>query len=200
MKRTVLAWIAVMTLATAGAQAQSLGDYARNVRKSKEQTPAASKKYDNDNLPREEKLSIVGPAPAEPAEAATATGEQPAAAETEEKTEGAAKPSEVKPGQTAEERQQVYTQWKDKIAAQKNQLDLLSRELDVAQREYRLRAAAFYADAGNRMRNAAAWDKEDAQYKQQIADKQKAVEAAKQQLQSLQDQARKAGVPNSMRE
>jgi BMFP domain-containing protein YqiC len=200
MKRTVLAWIAVMTLATAGAQAQSLGDYARNVRKSKEQTPASSKKYDNDNLPREEKLSIVGPAPAEPAEAATATGEQPAAAETEEKTEGAAKPSEVKPGQTAEERQQVYTQWKDKIAAQKNQLDLLSRELDVAQREYRLRAAAFYADAGNRMRNAAAWDKEDAQYKQQIADKQKAVEAAKQQLQSLQDQARKAGVPNSMRE
>jgi hypothetical protein len=33
----------------------------------------------------------------------------------------------------------------------------------------------MYADAGNRMRNSADWDKQDAQYKQQIADKQKAL-------------------------
>jgi hypothetical protein len=69
---------------------------------------------------------------------------------------------------------------------------LLSRELDVLQREYRLRAAAFYADAGNRLRDAGAWDKEDAQYKQQIAAKQKAVDDAKKQLDDLQEQARKA--------
>ena len=70
----------------------------------------------------------------------------------------------------------------------------------MLQREYRLRAAAFYADAGNRLRNAGAWDKEDAQYKQQIADKQKAVNDAKQALDNLQEQARKSGVPSSVRE
>lgn len=67
-------------------------------------------------------------------------------------------------------------------------------------REYRLRAAAFYADAGNRLRNSGAWDKEDAQFKEQIAAKQKALDDAKQALDDMAEQARKSGVPSSMRE
>ena len=43
-----------------------------------------------------------------------------------------------------------------RLTAQKDQVDLASRELDVLQREYQLRAAAMYADAGNRMRNRSA--------------------------------------------
>jgi hypothetical protein len=58
----------------------------------------------------------------------------------------------------------------------------------------------MYADAGNRMRNSADWDKQDAQYKQQIADKQKAVEDAKQKLDDLLEEARKAGAPASVSE
>ena len=77
---------------------------------------------------------------------------------------------------------------------------MLTRELDVSQREYQLRAAAFYADAGNRLRNSGTWDKEDADYKQQISQKQKALDDAKQQLDDLQEQARKAGAPSSVRE
>jgi len=65
----------------------------------------------------------------------------------------------------------------------------------VAQREYRLRAAAFYADAGSRLRNQGSWDKEDAQYKQQIAQKQKALDDAKKALDDMKEQGRKAGVP-----
>jgi hypothetical protein len=76
----------------------------------------------------------------------------------------------------------------------------LSRELDVLQREYQIRAAAMYADAGNRLRNQADWDKQDTQYKQQIADKQKAVDEAKQKLEELQENARKAGAPTSVQE
>jgi len=76
---------------------------------------------------------------------------------------------------------------------------LLSRELDVEQREYKLRAAEFYGDAGDRMRNQAAWDKEDAEYKEKIADKQKAFDDAKQMLGDMQEEARKAGVPTSVR-
>jgi hypothetical protein len=58
----------------------------------------------------------------------------------------------------------------------------------------------MYADVGNRMRNSADWDKQDAQYKQQIADKQKALDEAKQKLEDLQEEARKAGAPASVRE
>ena len=79
-------------------------------------------------------------------------------------------------------------------------MDLLSREYDVEQREYQLRAAAMYADAGNRLRNSAAWDKQDADYKQKIEDKKKAMDAAKQEMEQMQEDARKAGVPSSVRE
>jgi len=94
----------------------------------------------------------------------------------------------------------AWKQWGDKIKAQQDTIDLATRELDVLQREYQIRAAALYADAGNRLRNSADWDKQDAQYKQQIADKQKAVDDAKQKLEGLQEEARKAGVPSSVRE
>ncbi len=96
--------------------------------------------------------------------------------------------------EAAEKKAAEVKQWQDKIDGQKGQIDLAARELDVTQREYQLRAAAMYADAGNRMRNEAEWDKEDAQYKQQIADKQKALDDAKAKLDDIQESARKAGV------
>jgi hypothetical protein len=41
---------------------------------------------------------------------------------------------------------------------------------------------------------------EDSKYKQQIADKQKAVDDAKSQLTDMQDEARRAGAPSSITE
>ncbi|HEV7220654.1 MAG: hypothetical protein ACHP8A_04685 [Terriglobales bacterium] len=193
---------ALMLINCAAAQTQvitpteSLGDYARNVRKDKK--PSTAKKYDNDNLPLNDKLSVVGNAPADTSTPAAATDNSQPAAATQ--PGDADKKPEVKPGQTPEERQKGYDQWKQKIATQKDHIDLLTRELDVTQREYQLRAAAFYADAGNRLRNSGAWDKEDADYKQKIADKQKALDEAKQQLDDMQEEARKSGVPSSVRE
>ena len=70
----------------------------------------------------------------------------------------------------------------------------------MQQREYQLRAAAMYADAGNRLRNAGTWDKEDADYKKKIEEKKKAADEAKAELENMQEDARKAGVPSSVRE
>jgi hypothetical protein len=191
MKHIVYVGLAGMILAGSlaipmRAQDEPLGDYARKVRQEKTKEQPANKKFDNDNLPTEEKLSVVGNAA--PEQGAADTAEKPA-----EKTE-------EKAPQSVEQRQKAYDEWKNKIAGQKEQIDTLARELDVLQREYRLRAASFYADAGERLRNAAAWDKEDAQYKQQIADKQKALDDAKQHLDDMQEDARKSGVPPSVRE
>jgi hypothetical protein len=187
------------------ASGQALGTYARQVRKTPE-TGNKPKVFDNDNLPKSDHLSIVGK-PQAPA------SEQP---QTEAKTENApattgeasneAKPAstEKTPASKAPEdeasKQTAWKQWGDKIRSQQQQIDLLSRELDVLQREYQIRAAAMYADAGNRLRNQADWDKQDTQYKQQIADKQKAVDEAKQKLEELQENARKAGAPTSVQE
>jgi len=205
MKRITYVWFSSMVMAgilvaLAGAQNQSLGDYARTVRKDKtntQQQPAA-RKFDNDNLPKDDKLSVVGNV-SEPTKT-EGTDNAAQANPSGEAAKGEAAKKEESGPESAQERQKRFGEWKDKIQAQKDQVDLLSRELDIEQREYRLRAASFYGDAGNRLRNAAAWDKEDAQYKQKIADKQKAVDAAKHQLENLQEQARKDGVPVSMRQ
>ena len=191
----------------------SLGDYARQIRKDPgaKNTP---KVFDNDNLPKEDKLSVIGQAPA-PAtadssdksaqadSAAPAADDKTTAAKSGDNKDAAVAkaPNDVKAASTGDQKapedeatkQTAAKQWGDKIAGQKDQIDLLTRELDVLQREYQIRAAAMYADAGNRLRNSGDWDKQDAQYKQQIADKQKALDDAKQKLDDLQEQARKAG-------
>jgi len=176
----------------------SLGDYARNARKDKK--PTTTKQYDNDNLPTTDKLSIVGNPPATPDQANAATADSQPAADQTAQTADADKKPEVKTDQTPQERQKGYDQWKQKISAQKDKIDLLSREMDVTQREYQLRAAAFYADAGNRLRNSDGWDKEDADYKKKLDEKKKALDDAKQQLDDMQEEARKSGVPSSSRE
>jgi hypothetical protein len=185
---------------------QSLGDYARQVRKAPEAS-SKPKVFDNDNLPKTEHLSVVGSArPAAAAEnpseaktptapntnATAGTGTEAKPATTDKTAAPASKGPEDEAAKLA-----AWKQWSEKIKSQHQQIDLLSRELDVVQREYQIRAAAMYADAGNRLRNQADWDKQDAQYKQQIADKQKAVDDAKVKLEELKDQARRAGVPDS---
>ena len=208
MKRSSYASIAVMILAGvmasfASAQSttpeQPLGDYARAVRKDKK--PASAKQFDNDNLPAENKLSVVGGSQAGTQSAdnsqSAASGGQDGGA-SDKKAED--KPPTVQPGESKEDRQKTYDAWKDRLTAEKEKIDLLAREYDVEQREYQLRAAAMYADAGNRMRNAATWDKEDADYKQKIELKKKSLDDAKKEMEDMEEDARKAGVPSSVRE
>jgi hypothetical protein len=212
MKRITYIWIAGMLLAGmmasfAGAQnsptqQQPLGDYARAVRKDKK--PPAAKQFNNDNLPTNDNLSVVGSAGAAgdsqagAAPSQTATNGGADAGQSDKKADD--KPSSIKPGESPQDRQKTYDDWKDRIAAQKAKTDLLARELDVEQREYQLRAAAMYADAGNRLRNSGSWDKEDADYKKKIDEKKKTADDAKQELDNMQEEARKAGVPSSVRE
>ena len=187
--------LAGMLVTVAGGQTESLGDYARSVRK--DEKPASAKKYDNDNLPKSDKISVVGNATEsspEDANAASTPGNSSAQAKdgttpSTPAAQDAGKPAEGSDAHKAND------EWKQKISEQQAKVDMLTREVDVTQREYRLRAAAFYADAGNRLRNQGAWDKEDAQYKQDLAKKQKALDDAKKAVDDLKEKARKAGVP-----
>lgn len=182
------------------ADASSLGDYARKVRKDPN-TKTKPKVFDNDNLPTSDKLSVVGQ-PADSSEAQSAdSGVKTSTPGGKDASKDANASKPAVPADDAEAKKQAaWKAWQDKLGSQKNSIDLASRELDVLQKEYQLRAAAMYADAGNRLRNSADWDKQDAEYKQQIADKQKAVDDAKQKLDDMEEEARKAGVPAAMRE
>ena len=64
MKHTkLMAIVTLLLLGVSAAAAQSLGDYARAVRKNKAETSSTARHYDNDNLPTNETLSVVGPPP-----------------------------------------------------------------------------------------------------------------------------------------
>jgi len=213
MKRSLSLWVGVIVLIAAAsnmasgqAQQQPLGDYARAVKRTK--TPAAktaAKVYDNDNLPPAASINVAGddakPAsdqkddakpdqdtPKNPEE--TAKQEAPAA---EKKPE-----AQLKAGQSAEDRQKALDAVKEKLAGQKDKISLLSRELDVLQREHQLKAAEFYANTARRTQNPNGFQSEDAKYKQQIADKQKQLDEAKGKLSGMEDEAHKAGAPNSI--
>jgi hypothetical protein len=180
------------------ADQSSLGDYARKVHRDPS-LKAKPKVFDNDNLPKEDKLSIVGEAAPVTAEDASADPSSKAAAASSGKDGAAANPA-VSASDEQSKKLAEWKTWQDKLTAQKNSIDLASRELDVLQKEYQLRAAAMYADVGNRLRNSTQWDKEEGEFKQKIADKQKAVDDGKQKLDDMQEEARRAGVPAAMRE
>jgi hypothetical protein len=223
MKR--MAWMAAgasLLLAVSAAAAQSLGDVAREVRKEKEkaQQNTVSRHFDNDNLPTQTHLSVVGTETANDASEGGSQGSENQASEkqaSDKSKEGQPGQDASSPGSTpaeakapasdskppaesksaAAENKSASDDWSKKLADQKARIEALSQELDVTQREYRLRAVAMYSDAGNRLRNSAEWDKDDAQYKKDIADKQAALDAAKQQLNDMQEQARQDGAPPS---
>jgi len=164
----------LLLLCASWAVGQSLGDVARATRKKpKSDTPV--RHYDNDNLPSDAAVSVVGPAPAKT--------DQPSAAAAENNR----KIAEL-------ERQKAVDDLKAKIGKQQEKIDSLARELDLEQREFRLRASAFYSDAGNRLRDAAQWDKDSAHYQQDIEAKQKELDAARQDMTDLQEGAHKAGI------
>ena len=222
MKR--MAWIAAgaaLLLAVSGAAAQSLGDVARSARKAKAQQSTATRHFDNDNLPAQDHVSVVGPETAnsanqdgnqasdqgkqgQPGQEASTASSTPAEAKApdqgnqgqpgQEASNPSSTPAEAKaPASEAKApaAENKAGEWNKKIQEQKAKVDTLSKDLDLSQREYRLRAVAMYSDAGNRLRNAVQWDKEDAQYKKEIADKQQALDQAKQDLNDMEDQARK---------
>jgi len=209
---------ATTTIMLGQSQNQPLGDYARAVKKNKPQSKSQPTTYDNDNLPAGATLSVVGNS-APPAsendvdkdkekandknlDDKNADKNKPAdpKAVPDQSADAKKKALEMKAGQSTADREKAVAAWKQKVDDQKSKTDLLARELDVTQREYQLRSNAYNSDLSNRIRPSTDWQAEDAKFKQQIADKQKALDDAKAKLSELQDQAHKAGVPNSAAE
>ena len=162
-------------------QQPTLADIARAARREKPATP--SKVYTNDNLPKDAIISVTGtPAPA-PAADATAD----------------AKPADAKAAApSSADSKKAEDDWRNQIAKQQAEITQLERELDVLVRENKLRAATFYADAGNRLRDEKKYAEDDRKYQADIADKQKALDDARKKLDDLKEAARKAGMPPSV--
>lgn len=179
---------AIMILITTAAFAQqSLGDAARAARAQKQRTATNKPAITNDSL------RLMGG----PMTEATASSSLPAADTSKDATKSADKAADKSDKDEAQAKEDQKKQLADDLAKTKAELDQLTRELDVMQRENRLRAASYYADAGNRLRNEQQYAAADRQYQQDIQNKQNAINAAKAKLDGLREQARRLGVPAS---
>lgn len=195
-----MALLTMAVLNVSPAEAQSLGDAARRNRQDKK---APSKVYTNDNLPVNGTISIIGAEP--PAAPAPETAKAAAAKESSTETAGEAS-NNTAPEATPETSNALDKKAATSVRAQRDEelrsnagkmkaeIAQLEREVDLLNREFRLRAATYYADAGNSLRDPKQWADQQRQHETQMKEKQAALESSKQKFAELQEQGRRAGM------
>jgi chromosome segregation ATPase len=194
MVRLFVRLFAVIILFAAAATAQqSLGDAARAAREKKPRTASNKPTITNESLSM--MSGTMTTATVSNGAGSSADSTKPAdatkSADGTKPAESAAKPAEDK--DEAAKKEDQKKQLAEDIAKAQAEVTQLTRELDVLQRENRMRAATYYADAGNRLRNEQQYAAADRQYQADIQAKQQAIGAAKSKLDGLQEQARKLG-------
>jgi hypothetical protein len=159
--------------------AQTLADAARAAQKNKRTTSATEKVYTNDSLGFH------------PGSDATKDAKK-----ADDKTDAKAD-SKEDDSSAADDKKKAAEELRTKYEKQKSELTQLQRELDVMERENRLRGATFYADAGNRLRDEKKYAEDDRKYQSDVAAKKKAIADANAALDKMKDEGRKTGVPLS---
>jgi hypothetical protein len=155
--------------------AQSLGDIARQTRA---HAKPDTKVITNDDLPH----ALEPSAPP---------------ATTNKPDEKSSNDAEAGPDatQAAKDREKDL---RDRFAKGKADFDLLTRELTVLQREYRIQTTEYYADAGTRLRDPKAFTEKSKKFEDDIATKQKDLDNAKRQIEALKEEARRAGLSSRL--
>jgi chromosome segregation ATPase len=189
MMRKLLFGVLAVVLLSSFALAQSLADAAREAKKNKRTTSATNRVYTNE--------SLSGGAAYANTTGTSSTASADAASAAADKDKAAAAPGTAKPAEAEmtpeEEKQKQVTELRDKLKGAQEELAKLKRELDVTVRENRLRAATFYADAGNRLRDEKKYAEEDRRYQAETAAKQQAITSTQKQVDDLQEQLRRLG-------
>ncbi len=185
MKRILMS-LAVACLLASLAAAQSLADVARKSRE-KKGGASSTKVYTNETLPQSVSIdtgSRSAQTPGQETASASAAGAAAsAAAAGDEDEEAAVDPKEEEAG------------WRKRIKEQKDEIATLERELTVSERENKLRAQSYYGDAGSRLRDEGKYAADDRKYQAEANDKKAAIAAAKQKLEDMREELRKAGKP-----
>ncbi len=183
---------AVFCVVLAGfAQAQSLGDVARKEKAKKAAEAHTSTVITNENINEhidkssDQTINFMKPK----SNAASDATDR----EKDDVTAGA-KDAKNKDEKAGDEAEKPDADLSAKIGDQKSKIDLLQREIDVAQREQRLRASTYYADPGSRLRDPQQFNLEQQKLTDGIAAKKKELDAATADLNKMKEEARKQGL------
>jgi len=199
MKRWIGLMVGLVLMLASAAMSQSLADTAKALRQEKK--PSSTKVYTEDDLPsvpaskmaEESHSAEATAANAEEAKEVSApdSAANEASATDEKKDDAAAKEQEAK------DKEAEAKEWKSKVDDQQDQIKGLEKEVDLMQRENKLKLASYYGDAGNQLRDQKKWADEQQQYQTDLAAKQKELADAKAKLDDTREQARKSGIAES---
>jgi len=187
----------IVFAATALSSAQSLGDVARTERG--KQKPQAARTYTNEDIP-----SVTTPKDEPKTAAATdakgdSTAPDKTAGDVKASTTAETKPSSANgekkkdDATSAEAQNKLNKEWTEKVAEEKANVADIEREINLMQREQKLRVAVYYSDAGNRLRDDKKWADDQRKYQDDLASRQKDLSDANAKLDEIRDAARKAG-------
>ncbi len=179
MRRNLLLIASMLFALSVCAAAQSLGDVARQQRNTPK--PKAARVVTNDDLKSDKSDSTE----------ATVSQSEPTDKAADKSADGA-KPDAKEPD-SAEDRKKAAKEWSDKVEEQKKAVASLQREIDLGEREWKLRASAYYSDAGARLRDEGKWAADERSHQQEMDKLKKDLDAAQKKLADTQEQARKAG-------
>jgi hypothetical protein len=173
--------------------AQSLGEVAREIRDAPH--PRATRVVTNDDIPSVDTMSAS-------AKTNAAEGTRGSDDRTSPKTESkagseraAAKASESRElAKTDAEQKKQEAEWNSKFSLQREKISLLERELKVTQQEDQQKQLAHMADVNARLNNQQQYAEAEKLDQEDLAQKQEKLNAEREKLDSMQEEARHAGV------
>ncbi len=175
-------WLVALLLAlTAGVCAQevSLGDYARKQREQQKPASPTTKVYTNDDI------ASAPVAAAKDTSAEDKSKDKKAAASKEEKTK-------------AEEMAKQADEFKQRVGEQKAKIAEIQRNIEVSNREYKLRTVDWYTNAGNALLDPKKYKDMGDAHDKEIADLQKQLADANAALDKIRDEIKAAGLSSSL--
>jgi diacylglycerol kinase family enzyme len=165
--------VLVLSMGACTLLAQSLGEVARETRKTPH--PRAKKVVTNDEIPSVDTMSTA-PASAKTNATAGAQGSEKAAAKA------------------PEEQKKLEAELNSKFSAEQDKISLMERELKVAEQEFKQKQIAHMADANARVNNQQQYAEAERLDREDLAQKQEKLNAEREKLSGMQEEARHAGV------
>jgi len=186
--------VLVLILGAGTLLAQSLGDVARETRNAPR--PRAKKVVTNDEIPPVDTMSTASAAKdsAEGNDSKTnPKGENRADGEKDAKGAGSGSAARA-PAKNAEEQRKLEAEWNAKFSQEQEKISLLDREFKVSEQEYKQKQITHMADVNGRVNNQEQYAQAEKLDQEDLAQKREKLNAERQKLESMQEDARHAGV------
>ena len=192
--------ILVLSLSACTVLAQSLGEVARETRNAHH--PRAKKVVTNDEIPSVDTMRTA-PATAKTDAAEGAEGSDDKAKPKAESKTGSEKDAAKAPeaGSAAselakkdEEQKKQEAEWNSRFSLQRERISLQEREFKLAEQEYQQKQIAHMGDVNARVNNQQQYAEAERLDREELAQKQQKLNAEREKLGGMQEEARHAGV------